>query len=844
MNRINKLLYLIFFTLFLFNLMMGQGRNVLSEEKLINIGFNVEASHLLFAKIADDNSQLILRKISDGTEEVLDGSAVNAFMLSQYMIYQDGAKNVIVRDLKTNNENVLKDVSFYEPFYNKQGVVVYSRKYQILYVFHEKMKEVLRISNVSFFKMDRNKKRLIYLKGHDELIEYDADKSTKVSLDKKEFIIDDLRDIVFDAATEHFFSVHLKDDFLKVINWKDKEIDNCATFPLENYSLRYRIDTLQLNARVVGSNSIAVKLLKKNDEKWLSDPEILITNSNGFGANTEKVISKIPAVGILDLDNPGVIDLPADVPGSNYTAIGLTNSSVLSYQYDFNQSLIRANPVMNYKVKYLGNRKHSKTIRTLNHGQSIKFSDFSPYFFYFKNGDWFAYNPLVNNEFNLTSGIIDFKSRKHIFEEKIYWEPPNNIIITSDPSIVLIYDEFDIWKYNLRERVLDRLTKGREEKNVYRIVEKCFQRTNISWQLNSENVLNWNQNIILQYESLDRERQGLKALYPSLEVVDLICLNADITSVAISDSKLSFISQSYNFSPRINLLDLKTNKSEIIYVSNKTDTLVAKIKSEIISWNRSGKIGQALVKYPINYDEKIVYPAVVNIYEKKTGALHHYQHPKQLKPAGINYRDYIEDGYMVIEPDLTYTIGKPGFSATEHVVEAVEELSSKIPIDIANMGLTGHSFGGYETNFIITQTNKFKAAVAGAGFSDLVQGYLTMKWTEMRPDFWQFEDKQLRMGKGLFDDYEAYLQNSPIYHVKKVETPLLLWSGKDDYHVNWHQSVAMLLALKRLNKEAVLILYPNEAHVLKNQKNKIDMSKRTKQWFDYYLKNKDKPDWL
>src|SRR5690606_18965008 len=238
------------------------------------------------------------------------------------------------------------------------------------------------------------------------------------------------------------------------------------------------------------------------------------------------------------------------------------------------------------------------------------------------------------------------------------------------------------------------------------------------------------------------------------------------------------------------------------------------------------------------------YPAIVYIYEKKTASYHHYQHSKQLKGAGINYRDYVNDGYIVIEPDITYTIGNPGVSAYNNVLEAIEELDSRIPLDKNNLGLVGHSFGGYETNFIVTQTTMFKAAVASAGFSDLVQGYLTMKWNELRPDFWQFEDNQIRMGKNLYEDYSGYLQNSPIYHANKIETPLLLWSGKSDYHVNWSQSVSLFLALKRLNKQAVLILYPNEGHVLKKTDNKLDMTIKLKQWFDYYLKDKEKPSWL
>src|SRR5690606_2974930 len=153
------------------------------------------------------------------------------------------------------------------------------------------------------------------------------------------------------------------------------------------------------------------------------------------------------------------------------------------------------------------------------------------------------------------------------------------------------------------------------------------------------------------------------------------------------------------------------------------------------------------------------------------------------------------------------------------------------------IGLIGHSFGGYETNFIITQTNLFAAAVSSAGVADLVSFYLNFNWENGKPDIWRFNNQIWRMNKSLFEDRSIYYSNSPISYIENIKTPLLCWTGNEDYQVNWHQSILWYLGLRKLNKKHILLVYPNEPHILLNLKNKEDVTKRVKQWFDHYLKN-------
>ena len=195
-------------------------------------------------------------------------------------------------------------------------------------------------------------------------------------------------------------------------------------------------------------------------------------------------------------------------------------------------------------------------------------------------------------------------------------------------------------------------------------------------------------------------------------------------------------------------------------------------------------------------------------------------------------------------PDIVYEIENPGSSAVDCVVSATKKVIDSESIDRSRIGLTGHSYGGYETDYIITQTDMFAAAVAGAAITDFVNGYLWVVPGYGIPNFYHYEFGQLRIGKSLYEDYPAYLRNSPLYHADKVNTPLLSWAGDQDVQVDHNQTIEFYLALRRLGKINTMLLYPGANHVLMEKKHQEDLTQRIGQWFDYYLKGNKKPEWL
>jgi len=170
------------------------------------------------------------------------------------------------------------------------------------------------------------------------------------------------------------------------------------------------------------------------------------------------------------------------------------------------------------------------------------------------------------------------------------------------------------------------------------------------------------------------------------------------------------------------------------------------------------------------------------------------------------------------------------------VAAATKAAMATASIDPKAIGLIGHSFGGYEVNYILTQTNLFATAVSGAGIADLVSHYLNINENTGKSDIWRFEQEQLRMGKGLFEDRENYLANSPLWQAQNISTPLLSWTGDKDQQVNAKQSTEFFLALQRLGKKHQLLVYPGEGHTIIAKEFQKDLCRRVADWFGNCLK--------
>ena len=253
-----------------------------------------------------------------------------------------------------------------------------------------------------------------------------------------------------------------------------------------------------------------------------------------------------------------------------------------------------------------------------------------------------------------------------------------------------------------------------------------------------------------------------------------------------------------------------------------------------------GKRLQAGLYLPANYEPGKKYPTIVYIYEHLSDNFNRFVHPTAY---GFNKSVYTSNGYAVLMPDITYTVNDPGMSAVWSVLPALKAAIATGVVDPARVGLQGHSWGGYQTSFLVTQTNAFKAAIAGAPLTNMVSMYSLVYKNTGGGNGAIFESSQGRFRGGYWDNWDAYVRNSPISHATKVQTPLVIMHNDKDGAVDFTQGVEYYNTLRRLKKPVVMLEYVGENHNLVKPANRYDYTVRMREYFDHHLKGAPAPAW-
>ncbi|MDP2455294.1 MULTISPECIES: S9 family peptidase [unclassified Kaistella] len=353
--------------------------------------------------------------------------------------------------------------------------------------------------------------------------------------------------------------------------------------------------------------------------------------------------------------------------------------------------------------------------------------------------------------------------------------------------------------------------------------------------------------VILELYDRENIRNALFT-YDGKSVREIIApTNDDITSLVWEPAHKAFTYVKSNINMPPQLIIKNSKKEELIFASNKTDKEAEGIKSEVISYTNSRGINlKGVLLYPVGFDAGKKYPMVVTIYQKLRYNMNKYliDGIGMMSPTeGINVRTLLRKGYMVYMPDIVFDERGPGRAAVDCVNNAMDALQGNLAIDFSKVGLVGHSHGGYETNFIATQSNRFAAYVSGSGNSDLVRSYHSFNYNFDRPFYWQYEDGQYEMPGPFTENKGLYADNSPIYHAEKVTEPIMLWTGMEDYNIFWEQTMEFYLGLRRNHKHVTALFYPKEGHSLSKVQNRIDLYSRIYEWLDYHLKN-NKQEWI
>ncbi len=260
--------------------------------------------------------------------------------------------------------------------------------------------------------------------------------------------------------------------------------------------------------------------------------------------------------------------------------------------------------------------------------------------------------------------------------------------------------------------------------------------------------------------------------------------------------------------------------------------------------NSRGVELQATLTLPAGYVEGKKYPMLVYIYETLSQRHHNYSMPTYDDRPHMSL--YASDGYIVLMPDIVYTVGTPGSNALDCVGAAVQKAIDLGYADPDHIGLQGHSWGGYESSFIVTQTDLFACVVTGAPLTNMPSMYNILYKSTGNTNQGALETEQGRFGRDMYPmkDLELYVSQSPMHHAAKITTPFMILHGTEDGAVDWNQGLEFYVASKRLGKEVILLSYPGEPHHLRKEENQKDFQLRMKQYFDYYLKGAPAPDWI
>lgn len=301
------------------------------------------------------------------------------------------------------------------------------------------------------------------------------------------------------------------------------------------------------------------------------------------------------------------------------------------------------------------------------------------------------------------------------------------------------------------------------------------------------------------------------------------------------NSKFLFTQSNINKPPQI---WFRGKGDQLLFDSKSQDPEAGQIRSEwITSINAVGKELRGILIYPKNFDKTKRYPMVVSIYQSQRFESNQYlRDGMQGTTEGVNSRQLIENDYFVFLPEIIFDERGTGRSALDCVHSSLDSVVNYPFIDFSKIALVGHSHGGYEVNFIATQSNRFATFVGGAGNSDLVRSYHSYNYQWNGPFYWQFESGQYQM-PGPFSKYKAiYIENSPVYYANQVTKPVLLWTGKEDQNILWEQTMEFYLALRRNDKKVIALFYPFDDHSLQKTENRVDLYGRIYDWLDFHLK--------
>jgi dipeptidyl aminopeptidase/acylaminoacyl peptidase len=412
---------------------------------------------------------------------------------------------------------------------------------------------------------------------------------------------------------------------------------------------------------------------------------------------------------------------------------------------------------------------------------------------------------------------------------------------TKDGKYALLYDHYDIWQLSPDGAVAKNLTDGfgRKQRLQFRYVRLDPDP--------EEKFIDPAKPLLLRAENTETRESGfyrdrIDGNGPPLKLI-LGARNFGMPVKAKDAGVLVVTASTFNEFPDLHITDPDFHELRKVSNANPQKEQLLWGTAELIHYRSADGVPLNGILYkPENFDATKKYPLLVYIYERLSQNLHHFIDPRPSHTMNVSY--YVSNGYLVLEPDIVYTVGYPGPSALKCVLPAIQAVSDRGFVDEKAIGIQGHSWGGYQIAYMITQTNRFQAAAAGAVVANMISAYDGIRWGPGLPRQFQYERTQSRIGGSLWQYPLRFIENSPVFRADRVATPLLMIHNDADDAVPWYQGIEYYLALRRLGKEVYMFNYNGEPHGLRKRVNQKDYTVRLQQFFDHYLKGAPKPEWM
>src|SRR5574344_355087 len=605
---------------------------------------------------------------------------------------------------------------------------------------------------------------------------------------------------------------------------------------------------LKLNKYLPAKDTTIMDFESAQLDVWRWDSKIIPPMSKSSSASSYR--DELSA--IVNLDKPSAVLTLSQNPSDGISFLNGADCDVAfsfdSHKYDISSMWLGDNindiSVVNLKD---GSRKLLKEA----FAGYAKASDGGRYLVWFglDDGAWHCMDVATKSEVNLTA-----QAGTNFYDEEDDhsggYQPYAYPKWTADDQYVLLQDRYDIWRITPDGKNAVNLTKGagRSAGIQYRYTD--IRLHNNPYLYSNSSPLPLKDKIYLTAFDEKTRKNGfatLGAVVPAVPVTFTDTVSVTQAVQAKNSRTIAFLKGNFR-----NPMDLYLSSDD-----GKTQTRLTSINPQqsdyvwgnvqLVSWKAyDGKELKGLLYTPDNLDRSKKYPMMVYFYERSSETLYDYYSPAPSRSI-ICIPFYVSRGYVVFVPDIVYKVGHPGESAYNCICSGAEAMCSQFQfIDKSRMAIQGQSWGGYQTAYLVTRTNMFAAAGAGAPVGNMTSAYGGIRWESGNSRISQYEHGQSRIGKTLWEDggRDLYIENSPVFFAPNVQTPVLIMHNDADGAVPWYQGIEFFMSLRRLGKPAWLLEYNNEAHNLVERRNCKDLSIRLQQFFDHYLQGAPMPDWM